>query len=150
MGLDLYFHRAKTKEIGYFRKVNFLIPFFENQLGCEIENLRKVKIDKDAEELLKRCSAVLDDHSRAKELLPTQEGFFFGSTDYDDYYFEDVESVRDYVKDTLLPEFDVYMRNGMAVNIPTKDWLEGWNSNKEIAETITTDRMICIGGSNMD
>lgn len=46
MGLDLYFHRAKTKEIGYFRKVNFLIPFFENQLGCEIENLRKVKIDK--------------------------------------------------------------------------------------------------------
>ena len=40
--------------------------------------------------------------------------------------------------------------NGMAVNIPTKDWLEGWNSNKEIAETITTDRMICIGGSNMD
>ena len=107
MGLDLYFHRAKTKEIGYFRKVNFLIPFFENQLGCEIENLRKVKIDKeDAEELLKRCSAVLDDHSRAKELLPTQEGFFFGSTDYDDYYFEDVESVRDYVKDTLLPEFD--------------------------------------------
>ena len=44
----------------------------------------------------------------------------------------------------------VYMRNGMAVNIPTKDWLEGWNSNKEIAETITTDRMICSGGSNMD
>ena len=107
MGLDLYFHRAKTKEIGYFRKVNFLIPFFESQLGCEIENLRKIKIDKeDAEELLRRCSAVLDDHSRAKELLPTQEGFFFGSTDYDDYYFEDVESVRDYVKDTLLPEFD--------------------------------------------
>lgn len=83
MGLDLYFHRAKTKEIGYFRKVNFLIPFFESQLGCDKE---------DAEELLRRCSAVLDDHSRAKELLPTQEGFFFGNTDY--------------VKDTLLPEFD--------------------------------------------
>ena len=42
----------------------------------------------------------------------------------------------------------VYMRNGMAVNIPTKDWLEGWNSNKEIANTITSDQMICIGGSN--
>lgn len=107
MCLDLYFNRVKQTEIGYFMKVNFLIPFFESQLGCEIENLRKVKIDKeDAEELLRRCSAVLDDHSRAKELLPTLEGFFFGSTDYDDYYFEDVKSVREYVKDTLLPEFD--------------------------------------------
>lgn len=44
----------------------------------------------------------------------------------------------------------VYMCNGMAVNIPTEDWLQGWNSNKEIAETITTDKMICIGGSNLD
>lgn len=44
----------------------------------------------------------------------------------------------------------VYMRNGMAINIPTEDWLLGWNSNKEIAETITTNRMICIGGSNLD
>lgn len=44
----------------------------------------------------------------------------------------------------------VYMRNGMAINIPTEDWLKGWNSNKEIAETITTDKMICIGGSNLD
>lgn len=34
------------------------------------------------------------------------EGFFFGSTDYDEYYFGDVREVRDYVKDTLLPEFD--------------------------------------------
>ena len=93
--------------IGEFRKVNFLIPFFESQLGYKIENLCKVKIAKEnAEELLRRCSAVLDDHSRAEELLPTQEGFFFGNTDYDDYYFRDVERVRDYVEGTLLPEFD--------------------------------------------
>lgn len=40
----------------------------------------------------------------------------------------------------------VYMRNGMAVNIPSADWHNGWNSNKEIAEEITKDMMICIGG----
>lgn len=40
----------------------------------------------------------------------------------------------------------VYMRNGMAVNIPSEDWHSGWNSNKELAEELTTDRMICIGG----
>ena len=44
----------------------------------------------------------------------------------------------------------VYMSNGMAINIPTEDWLRGWSNNKEIAETITNDEMICIGGSNLD
>lgn len=33
-------------------------------------------------------------------------GFFFGSTDYDDWYFEDVELVRDFVKGTLIPELN--------------------------------------------
>ena len=44
----------------------------------------------------------------------------------------------------------VYMSNGMAVNIPTADWLTGWNSNREIAESITKDELICIGGSNKE
>ena len=30
------------------------------------------------------------DKSVAKELLPTTKGFFFGSTDYDEYYMEDI------------------------------------------------------------
>lgn len=34
------------------------------------------------------------DLEKAKELLPTQEGFFFGGTEYDEYYFEQI-------KDTL-------------------------------------------------
>lgn len=44
----------------------------------------------------------------------------------------------------------VYLRSGLAINIPSNDWLKGWNSNKEIATTITEDKMICIGGSNLD
>ena len=42
----------------------------------------------------------------------------------------------------------VYLRSGIAINIPTIDFMTGWNSNKEIAETITKDQMICIGGLN--
>lgn len=42
----------------------------------------------------------------------------------------------------------VYLRNGIAINIPTNDFMSGWNSNKEIAETITKDQMICIDGLN--
>lgn len=32
-----------------------------------------------------------EDLEIAKELLPTQEGFFFGGTQYDEYYFEDIK-----------------------------------------------------------
>ena len=34
---------------------------------------------------------MLSDRSQAEELLPTTSGFFFGSTEYDEYYFEELE-----------------------------------------------------------
>ena len=34
--------------------------------------------------------SALSTNSTAKDLLPTTEGFFFGSQDYDEYYFEDL------------------------------------------------------------
>ena len=32
MGLDLYIEKVSRKKLAYFRKVNFLIPFFEGFL----------------------------------------------------------------------------------------------------------------------
>lgn len=106
MGLDIYLTKKKCSEIGYFRKVNFLVKFFEKK-GFDVSNQTPLAIKrKDVEELLSKCEEVLEDHSKGPELLPTMSGFFFGSTDYDDYYYDDVEAVRNYVKDRLLPEFD--------------------------------------------
>lgn len=106
MGLDIYLIKNKRSEIGYFRKVNFLVKFFEKK-GFDVSNQTPLVIKKkDAEELLSKCEEVLKDRSKGPELLPTMSGFFFGSTDYDNYYYDDVEAVRDYVKDKLLPEFD--------------------------------------------
>lgn len=34
---------------------------------------------------------VLEDSSVAEELLPTQDGFFFGNTNYDEYYWSDLQ-----------------------------------------------------------
>lgn len=36
-----------------------------------------------------------------KELLPTEDGFFFGSTDYDRYYFEDIRRTYSKLKEIL-------------------------------------------------
>lgn len=106
MGLNIYFTKRKSEQIGCFRKVNFLVKYFKD-LGFNVENQTPFCISKeDAEVLLSRCNQVLKDHSLASELLPTMSGFFFGSTEYDKYYFEDVKEVRDYIKNALLPKFE--------------------------------------------
>ncbi len=106
MGLDIYVNKIKYHRIGYFRKVNFLVRFFANK-GFDVEHQIPFCFNKDiAEELLDLCNQVLEDHSKAAELLPTMGGFFFGSTDYDEYYFKDVEEVKNWIEDKLLPMFD--------------------------------------------
>ena len=57
----------------------------------------------DVEELLEACKQVLADHSKAEELLPTCDGFFFGSTDYDEWYFDDVKEVKEFCENELIP-----------------------------------------------
>lgn len=106
MGLDIFFNKKKVTRLECFRKVNFLVKFFADK-GFNVKYQIPYYIRKeDAEDLLKRCEQVLKDHDKCKELLPTMSGFFFGSTAYDDYYFSDVEEVRNFVKNKLLPKFD--------------------------------------------
>lgn len=80
MGLDIYFTKRTDEGIGYFRKVNFLVRFFEDK-GFDVMYQTPLKITREhAEELLSRCNQILEDHSLAEILLPTMPGFFFGST----------------------------------------------------------------------
>ena len=108
MGLDIYIKKKvrRSKELAYFRKVNFLIPFIEDYYDIAgLENCEEIELDKYCiEELIIRCKQVLEDHSKAEELLPVKGGFFFGSTEYDQGYFEDVQLVKDTCLD-LLEEF---------------------------------------------
>ena len=84
-------------KVAYFRKVNFLIPFF----GYE-ENCSNIEIDKyQVEDLIEACKEVLANHDKASFLLPTQAGLFFGSTDYDDWYFDDVQNVKEKFEEIL-------------------------------------------------
>lgn len=73
----------------YYRKVNFLYAFFAEAL----EDEQCVVTKHDVETVISHCKEVLADHSLAEKLLPTQAGFFFGSTDYNEWYFKDVEDV---------------------------------------------------------
>lgn len=44
---------------------------------------------------------VIEDTSIAEELLPTCAGFFFGSTDYDESYLEDIDHTIDVLQNVL-------------------------------------------------
>lgn len=78
-------------EVAYFRKVNFLVRYFNYE-----DNLSLIEIDKQQiEDLIDICVEVLETKNEyvSETLLPTACGFFFGSTEYDRYYYENVEDV---------------------------------------------------------
>lgn len=48
---------------------------------------------------------VLSNRRKAQELLPVQEGFFFGNDEYDQWYYQDLEYTRDAITKALqLPQ----------------------------------------------
>ena len=51
---------------------------------------------------------IIKDPTVAQELLPTSDGFFFGGTDYDQYYFDDLESTRKILEEVLEQGGDIY------------------------------------------
>ena len=98
---SVHFWRGRIMESAYFRKVNFIYRYFSEKLVDESCIVTKAEI----EDIIERCKKVLADHSLAKELLPTCDGFFFGSTDYDDWYFKDVEDCQKQME-KLLEDYD--------------------------------------------
>lgn len=85
-------------QIGYWRKANAIHSWFVENCGDGIDNCQPIEVEKDKLiELSNICKAVLKDHSKANDLLPTQEGFFFGSVEYDNYYFDDVKKTLDII-----------------------------------------------------
>lgn len=78
--------------VAYWRKANAIHRYFVENCADGVDNCQPVYVDgSQIEELVNLCKEVLADHSKASELLPTQEGFFFGSTEYDEWYFKDLE-----------------------------------------------------------
>jgi hypothetical protein len=103
MGLSIFFE--KRINICSFHKINFLVAFFEDTCGLssEYDSSFFITID-EVEDLLERCNEVLENHNLASELLPTKKGLFFGNTEYDKHYFEDVEKIKYFLELDLIPE----------------------------------------------
>lgn len=89
-------------DIGYWRKANHIHKWFVDNVQDGEDNCEKYYVsDDDLKELLKVCKEVLEDKSKAEELLPTQSGFFFGGTQYDKYYFEQIKYTIEIIEKAL-------------------------------------------------
>ena len=80
------------EEVGYWRKANQIHHWFVNQVqdgndDCQLSVVPKEKL----EELYEIVGRIKKNPKLASTLLPTQEGFFFGSTSYDQWYYDDIE-----------------------------------------------------------
>ena len=74
----------------YFRKVNFLFKYYEDR-GKMYDQCYAFTDADDIDDIIDRCKRILEHHDLAYSLLPTQSGFFFGSTDYDNWYYDDIK-----------------------------------------------------------
>jgi hypothetical protein len=96
-----------TEQVGYWRKANHIHKWFVNNVQKGADDCGEYSVYKeDLEKLLSICKQVMEDYYttggiKAHELLPTSEGFFFGNTDYDEYYFGDVEKTIKILEEVL-------------------------------------------------
>lgn len=93
--------------VGYWRKANQIHKWFVDNIqegvddcgtyNVGIEDLKKLKSD---------CQKALQNKKDAAKILPTQRGFFFGGTDIDDYYFQELEETIE-ICDLCISEYEV-------------------------------------------
>lgn len=105
MGLDMYLikkEKVVREEVMYWRKANHIREWFNQHLEGGCENCVEKPVTKEMlENLIKDCEIVLNYNAKAEELLPTAPGFFFGSTEYDVYYFEDLKDTIKGLKEVI-------------------------------------------------
>lgn len=83
----------------YWRKANQIHNWFVKNIQDGVDDCKQYWVDFDQlKELYDTVVKVLSDHSLAETLLPSNSGFFFGSTDYDEYYYRHLEYTRDKLK----------------------------------------------------
>lgn len=102
--------------VGYWRKANQIHQWFVTNCQEGEDDCREYWVGREQlQQLMGVCQTVLDDTSKAAELLPTQDGFFFGGTDYDEWYLGDlkytVERIGKILADPALEKCDFYYQS---------------------------------------
>jgi len=101
--LDLPFRVTEvTMMVKYWRKANAIHNWFVENIQDGEDNCEEHYVDKNQlVKLLELCKSVEDDPTKAPELLPPRQGFFFGTYEYDESYFEDIDDTIEALEKAL-------------------------------------------------
>lgn len=92
----------------YWRKANaihkWILDYYKREDNCQRIWVSGICLLR----LVEACKQVLEDHSKAPDLLPTCSGCFFGSIDYDEWYFDDLQRTCDMLQDVKPDEEFIY------------------------------------------
>lgn len=102
--------------VAYWRKANAIHKWFVDKCQDGVDECQETWLSREQlQELVDLCKEVLANKEKAAELLPSTNGFFFGSTDYDEFYFGDVEytveRLEKILKDPAFMKCDFYYRS---------------------------------------
>jgi len=90
------------EEIGDLRKVNSIHKWFVDNIQNGIDDCNKYYVsEENLTKLLKLIKKVLKNENLAKKLLPTTEGFFFGQTEYDKWYFIGLKETKEILEKAI-------------------------------------------------
>lgn len=118
MGLDIYFLKknlpvalspdqaiplAEPEKIGYYRKFNALLNWVETHVG-EVDNCADVPLARNnLLALLDTLNNLTPDN--CSTTFPTEDGFYFGSQEYNADYWLEVNDLKQFIQ-TQLASFD--------------------------------------------
>lgn len=86
----------------YWRKANAIHAWFVKNVQDGVDECQNSAVGREQlQSLLDVVKKVLEKRKLAHSLLPAQSGFFFGSTEYDQWYFEDLEATKTAFEDLL-------------------------------------------------
>jgi len=138
MGLDMYLHakrylwdadkdtkdkiaealpeiKAEVKtivvEAAYWRKANAIHGWFVDKVQEGVDDCGEYNVTlKQLQDLVALCKEVLSNKEKALELLPPTKGFFFGASEIDDWYMENLQLTVNQIEECLKwpAEWDFY------------------------------------------
>lgn len=96
LGISIAANNFMSKEteyqVAYWRKANQIHSYFVQNCADGEDDCRPVYVELgDLKELVSLCREVIENPKKAEDILPTQDGFFFGSVEYDEDYEQDLE-----------------------------------------------------------
>lgn len=90
------------KELAYWRKANAIHKWFVDNCGDGYDDCQEMYVSEDKLIVLRDlCERVMANKNLASELLPTTSGCFFGSLEYDEYYFKYIEYTIKAINDII-------------------------------------------------